>query len=521
LAQSVYGSLQGRTTVKASGQPVPGVTVLVSSLEHGDLVTSSTQTDDSGRFNFGNLPLGAYIVSMKKDGYKTWKDDVTVSADYTSEIDVGLVPGDPSTTTEGDPPPYPVLPLDRADVATSFSRHEIESLPVLAQNVSFYELLVPGAVRTLSVLPSQQNPQSGVYASVSGQPVSGTAVFEDGTVNRDPISGVVVLNPSLDFVSELKITTTAYDAEFGQASQAVISAQTKSGTNDLHGGGFWYRRDQRGQARDPFAQSQPLAGTTDTFIPPTLWNQFGGSIGGPIQKDKTFFFGDYQGTAQKNGGSLLTRTLTAAERAGNLSDLNTAIFNPCNGTNCNVAPASRTQFPGNVIPSSDLSPQAEALLTYIPMPNIASAVGANPNYAASGFGVVNWNGFDNRIDRYQTDKLHMFGRYSFLQVSQTNPGAFGFEAGGPTYSTTAFSGAARLRDQSQSPGKRHGCDALAPVPPVHEKAGEPVIRQPVQACLVLLPVEDVRQFPRGSVLAPAHRDVTVKHQRSVCVAIVH
>jgi len=314
--------------------------------------------------------------------------------------------------------------------------------------------LVPGVQATGTTAASEQ-PQDIYRPSVGGQYWGGISFQLDGTDNRDSVLGEPIITPNLDALSELKITTTAYDAEFGQASQAVISAQTKSGTNMLHGGAFWYRRDQHGAARDPFAQAQPIVGTGGKFIPPTLWNQFGGSIGGPIQKDKTFFFGDYQGTGQKNGGSLLTRVPTAAERSGDLSDLGTAIFNPCNGPNtttCNIDPSARQQFAGGIIPSNLLSPQALALLNFIPLPNISGVTGAAPNYTASGAGIANWKGFDVRIDRYQTEKLHMFGRYSFLGVNQTNPGAFGLEAGGPTFATTAFSGAASLRDQSLSYG---------------------------------------------------------------------
>jgi hypothetical protein len=150
----------------------------------------------------------------------------------------------------------------------------------------------------------------------------------------------------------------------------------------------------------------------------------------------------------------LLRVPTLAERAGNLSDLNTAIFNPCNaaGTNCNILPAARTQFANATIPTTLLSPQAQALLASIPLPNMPGATGAAPNYTASGTGVVHNDAFDTRIDRYQTEKLHMFGRYSFLQVSQTLPGAFGYEAGGPYYQTMAFAGAASLRNQSLSYG---------------------------------------------------------------------
>jgi hypothetical protein len=167
-----------------------------------------------------------------------------------------------------------------------------------------------------------------------------------------------------------------------------------------------------------------------------------------------FIFGDYQGTRQKNGGSLLTRVPTAAERAGDLRGLGAPIFNPCIGSNCNVAPAQRQQFSDNgvlnVIPTALLSPQALKLLQSVPLPNIPGATGANPNYAASGFGIVNNDSFDVRVDRYQTEKLHMFGRYSFLQVNQTVPGAFGFAAGGPSFPTTAFAGQASLRNQSLS-----------------------------------------------------------------------
>src|SRR5262249_56276797 len=136
----------------------------------------------------------------------------------------------------------------------------------------------------------------------------------------------------------------------------------KWGRNEYDGSAFELRGSGAWAARDPFAQIRPLAGTTDRFIPPTLWNQFGGSLGAPIQKDKTFVFGDYQGQRQKNGGSLTTRVPTAAERAGDLSDLtnlgnlSTRIFNPCNGADCNVAPAQPHEFLARPHPPPPPSP---------------------------------------------------------------------------------------------------------------------------------------------------------------------
>jgi len=174
----------------------------------------------------------------------------------------------------------------------------------------------------------------------------------------------------------------------------VVTVQTKSGTNELHGSAYRYRRNNVTSARDPF--SQPAA----TGIPPTLWNLFGGRLGGPIKKDKTFIFGAYQGDRRKAGGSLLTRVPTAAERAGDLSDLGVNIYNPYDASGHPVAPAARTPFAGNVIPTSRLLPQALAM-------------------------------FSIRTDHHQTDKLHLFGGYSFAQFKRIQPGVFGEIAGRP------------------------------------------------------------------------------------------
>jgi hypothetical protein len=183
----------------------------------------------------------------------------------------------------------------------------------------------------------------------------------------------------------MKITTQNYDAEFGQSTAGIITAQTKSGTNDLHGSAFLFRRNDLTMARQPFSQSQPLPyPNTDPkkFIPDTLWNQFGGSLGGPIRKNKTFIFGDYQGTRRKNGGSLLTTVPTELARTGDLSEYPVQIFDPVDTLGNDVAPESRVPFSGNLIPETRLSQQALNLLESIPLPNIPSA-GINNNFAGA------------------------------------------------------------------------------------------------------------------------------------------
>jgi hypothetical protein len=448
LAQAVFGSIVG-TVTDATNAAVPNSKITILDVNKG--VTYNASTNESGNYSQGHLTVGTYEVRVEATGFQAFvQKNVAVSADTVTQVDAKLNIGNVGETVNVSSE-APLLKTEKSDVSDTVSARAVAELPVLGRDMSRLYFLIPGVQASGTTAASEQ-PHDVYRPNIGGQYWGGISFQLDGTDNRDSVLGEPIITPSLDSVSELKITTTAYDAEFGQASQAIIAIQTKSGGNAIHGSAFEYRRDQHGAARDPFAQTQPIAGTTDKFIPPTLWNQFGGSVGGPVKKDKIFYFGDYQGGRQKNGGSLLTRVPTAAERNGDLSDLNTSIYNPCSGADCTVVPASRQQFVGAVIPTGLISKQATALLKYLPLPNIAGATGAVPNYAASGAGIVNSDAFNTRGDAFLTEKMHMFGRYSFMQYNQTIPGAFGYAAGGPAYSTTAFAGVASLRNQSLSYG---------------------------------------------------------------------
>src|SRR5262249_18877526 len=177
------------------------------------------------------------------------------------------------------------------------------------------------------------------------------------TDNQDPILGIIVVNPTLDSVTETKITTQNYDAEFGKAVAGVVTAQTKSGSNTFHGSAFGFRRSDANQARDPFTQFQPDP-VTKRIIPASRWGQFGGSIGGPIIKDKLFFFGDYQGTRRTTGRSILTTVPTALARntclaASGFCDLSQYNINGQTPIFDDAAHAN-APFAGNRIPISRL-----------------------------------------------------------------------------------------------------------------------------------------------------------------------
>src|SRR5215813_5262946 len=356
--QAVYGSIVG-TVTDSSNAAVPNAKVTIRDVGKG--VSYTTTTNDTGNYSQIHLIAGLYEVRVEAPGFDTFvQQNVEVRVDTTVQINAQLHPGKLGETINVTAEAA-LLKTEKADVSDVVSQKAVMELPVFSRDMSRLYFLVPGVQATGTTAASEQ-PQDIYRPTIGGQYWGGISFLLDGTDNRESVLGEPVITPNLDAVSELKITTTAYDAEFGQASQAVISAQTKSGTNQLHGGAFEYRRDQHGAARDPFAQARPIVGTNNQFIPPTLWNQFGGSLGGRIQKDKTFFFGDYQGTRQKNGGSLLTRVPTTVERNGDLSDLGVPIWNPCNGSDCNVAPAQRQQFTNAVIPTGLLDPRALALL---------------------------------------------------------------------------------------------------------------------------------------------------------------
>jgi outer membrane receptor protein involved in Fe transport len=440
-AQAVYGSISGIVS-DTSGAVVPGASVTITSVARktSDTVT----TNEQGFYTKERLVPGVYEVKLELQGFKTAVfPDIRVNVDTNTPLDIKLALGQVSeaVTVAGF---SPVLKTDRADVATTFDARQISDLPVLDRNFTKFILLTPGTQQLQWQHAASENPQGSTQTMVNGQHFSGTGYQLDGTENRDPILGIIVINPNFEAIGETKITSQNYDAEFGQATAGVVSVQTKSGGSTLHGSGFEFFQNDAFQSRNPFSQSlaDPLTGR---FIPETKRNQYGGSIGGPIQKDRIFFFGDYQGTRSNVGGSRLLTVPTAAARTGDLSAYGVNIFDPNTG-----APSQRTQFSGNVIPTGRLSPQAQAILKLIPAPNRpGDSNGTVNNFVASGSERFDNDSFDVRIDGRVSNTLNMFGRYSFADFRRDGPTAFG-TGGGPELVT--LGGTSEVRNQSLAYG---------------------------------------------------------------------
>src|SRR5262249_3413346 len=352
-AQATYGSVFG-TVTDPQGARVAGAVVTVTELTKN--VTTTGQANESGNYTVTHLIPGMYSVKVEQQGYKIAIRQVEVKADVAARTDFSLeietLTEQLTVTAETQ---RASLKTDRAEVATNLDRQQIEDLPNFDRNFTKFVLLSPGTQQNFWQHAPSENPQGSIQIIVNGQHFSGTAFQLDGTDNRDPILGIIVINPTLESVTEAKITTQNYDAEFGMAIAGVVATQTKSGTNELHGRSFLFRRNDETSARNPFSQPirSPLPGK---FIPDTLWNHFGGSLGGPIRKNKNFIFGDYQGTRRKNGGSVLTTVPTALARSGDFSEYPSQIFDPQTGDPSTGM--GRAEFAGNRIPAERLSPQA-------------------------------------------------------------------------------------------------------------------------------------------------------------------
>jgi hypothetical protein len=442
-AQAVYGSIAG-TVVDSSGAPVAGTSVTITSTARQTVDT--VVTNASGYYEKMRLLPGNYEVKAELSGFKAKVvSAVAVSVDSQTKVDIALDLGNMTEVVTVESVESQLLKTDRADVATTFETKQVTELPVLDRNFTKFVLMTPGTQRLSWNHATSENPQGSVQTMVNGQHFSGTGFQLDGTENRDPILGIIVINPTLESIGESKITSQNYDAEFGQATAGVVSVVTKSGTNEIHGSAFEFHQTDKFQARNPFSQPDVPNPITGNVLPETKRDQFGASLGGPIIKNKLFAFGDYQGWRYTDGGSKLLTVPTPLARTGNLSEYGVNIYDPLTGD-----PAQRTQFPGNVIPGSRLSPQALSILNLLPLPNTTGTEnGTRNNYIAQGSETFDSDAFNVRLDGRLSDRMNVFGRYSYANFAKNGPSSFG-QGGGP--GVVDLGGNTKVKNQSLALG---------------------------------------------------------------------
>ncbi len=462
FGQAVYGSILG-TITDPSGAAVNGAKVTVTSQTKN--VSTETTTNESGNYTVTHLIPDIYTIRIEAQGFKTQEHkDVGVSADTGVKVDGQFQVGGSSEMVEVTSE-APQLKTDRADVAVEFSGKQLQELPLYNRNFQSLELLTPGTqILTGWGHAATENPQGSKQIFVNGQHFSGTGYDLDGTDNQDPILGIIIVNPSLDTVEETKITTQNYDAEFGKAVAGIMSAHTRSGTNQIHGSGYFYDLDPVDPATNPFTGSAV----------PNNWKQFGGSVGGPIIKNKLFFFANYEATRRKSGVSVQTTVptekvfSTCLNPASTTCDLSEYLAGSFTGGGQVYNPyqpeGARTLYPGDVIPQADLQAAdgnftgsglttSESILALLPHPNATGQNnGTNNNYTANGSGSFNDYQYVGRVDYSASQKLQIFGRYTHAHFLLSGKPLFGDAIGGPGLGYLGLAGQSLINNYSVAAG---------------------------------------------------------------------
>jgi hypothetical protein len=399
LAQTPTATITGIVT-DPSQAAIAGAIVVVRNT--GTNISHSILTSKAGEYTAPLLPVGPYDVTVEAVGFKkSVENNITLQVDQVARLDFTLAIGRASETVEVTSQ-LPAVQTDSSEVGQVVDNTKVVEMPLNGRQFYSLATLVPGAY------PPVQNStlsfRGGINVAGSSE-VSNNFTL-NGFYNNDANVSAPNVRPSVDNIQEFKLLTGVYPAEYGYGSGGQVVVTTKSGTNQFHGTLFEYVRNSYMDARNFF-----LSPTTPT--PPFKRNQFGGTVGGPIKKDKTFAFFSYEGLRSRQDIETLATVPLPGFATGNFSALPTPIYEPgvfaVNPSTGKLAPVA---FPGNMIPTSMLSRAGLGLLSYFPAPTFPTAAGAVPanNYLFSEIRQETMNEFALRLD-------HSFNQNNTLAIT--------------------------------------------------------------------------------------------------------
>jgi len=471
LGQVDEGAING-TVTDATGAVVPGAQVTLLNTDQG--LTLQVKTSNGGQYAFSPVRIGHYTITVTASGFsKTTQKNLTVNVAQNLQVNVQLKLGTATETVEVNTAP-PLLQTDGASVGQVMTEKTINDLPLNGRNFTFLAQL--GAGTQTPQADTRGNAASGAFSANGLRPAQNNYLL-DGIDNNsnavDFLNGTnFIVLPPVDAISEFKVQTADFSAELGRSAGAVLNATIKSGTNSIHGAVWEFFRNDKLDAADWFEDNAGVKKGEYRL------NQFGAAIGGPIIKNKIFFFGDYEGLRRVQGSVQTGSVPTAAEVSSgftNLSDmiasdaktqsddLGRAIpigtvldpattrlvtkgtVDPVSGISAastgyvrdpfGTCPASTTTFNTgacglNQIPQGRLDPVGLKLMTLYPSPN---GPGLASNYTASPSIFEHRNAFDVRLDINPTQKDQVFGRFSYVDDPQLIPGIFGGIADGGSF----------------------------------------------------------------------------------------
>lgn len=397
LAQGLQTSIVGLVR-DSSGAVIPGVSVTVTNRETG--VARTVVTDAAGNYLVTSLVPGTYDVSAELSGFATAvRQSVPVQTDVSVRVDFTLQVGGLGETVEVQAPvDTRILRTEDASLGAVMTESQVQGLPVKNRNFMALAQLVPGATEALEGNQNSLGRTQPLNLSVHGQRHFDNNIRLDGVSIISGFANGSTFIPSLESLKEVSVQTGQYGAAYGMYSGAQVDMIVKSGQNTPHGSAFIYHRNDELNARRFFDESDP---------PPFDFNQFGGTIGGPIVRNRTFFFFGYEGTRSDRLTTGTATTATEAMRRGDFSELSTTIRDPY----------TQEPFPGNIIPANRLSPEAQALLQYIPLPTRA---GLSANYVATTGSKDRENQYFGRIDHQLSPSTSLFGRVAIRKANIDN-----------------------------------------------------------------------------------------------------
>ncbi|HEY3456445.1 MAG TPA: TonB-dependent receptor [Bryobacteraceae bacterium] len=443
-SQVERASLAG-TVTDNSGAVVPGVTLKVTN--EATNTAANLQTDAAGDYRAVNLTPGSYAIEAEKPGFQRYVTrGLVLQVAQEARLDIQLQLGGVEQTivVSGT---AALLQTEGSTVGQVIDTKPIETLPLNGRNIVQLAVLAPG-VTGLSyaqtgtinsgLRPDELRP-GGTTLLANGARDSSNQLLLDGIDNTEMISQTFVVRPPVEGVQEFKAITNNAGAEYGRAGGAVLVTSTKSGGNSFHGSAFEYMRNSSLDAKNFFDRA-------DLPIPQYQLNQFGASVSGPIVRNHTFFFADYEGYREKQGQTKVITVPTIAAKTGNFAGVaRNGIFDPASTTavtSGGTTTYTRTRFPNDLIPATRFDPLAARIVALYPDPQSSALVN---NYISNPQKISNLDRGDIRIDHQITSNQTLFGRYSIDNSDLHIPNTFNTRIGG---NEDSFAGPDDVRGQN-------------------------------------------------------------------------
>src|SRR5689334_20049653 len=410
-AQLTTASIRG-TVTDATGAIVPGATVTVKGEQTG--FARDTSTNAEGFYSFAELPVGTYTIAVSLSGFKsaTRTGIVLNVADVRAE-DIKLEAGAISESVTVESAALAVKTIG-GEVAGLVTGEQVRELPLNGRNFLQLGTLMPGVSQGDTFNTKDRGLMSGIELAVSGSGLGGNMWTVDGANNNDVGSNrTILVFPSVDAIEEFKVHRNSYGAEFGGAAGAQVNIVTRAGTNQFHGSGYYFGRNDALASRDYFLEQ------ADQPKGPLSVHDFGGTFGGPIIKDKLQFFFSEEWNREKRGLTRSALVPTAAERAGDFSGPSI----PDCSSATPIDPLTGLAFPGNKIPSNRLSPAGLLVLQLYPLPNTTPAAGSCNNWVTAINTPINWRQDHVRVDYAITNETRLMIRYTHDSWDNKSPSA--------------------------------------------------------------------------------------------------